>query len=593
MAYLVLKRDGSQVEFEIKKIEEAIIKAFEASSKQYNEDIISLLALRVCANFEAKIENGVINVEDIQDSAEKVLSEAGYSDVAKAYILYRKQREKARNLSSSVQNYKEMISNYLNDESQGHSIASLALNNSATLTREYWLEEIYDKEISAAHKEGEIYLHGLATLTPQECVWSLETLLEKGLPNVGEGNCYKAPKHFDAVCNQLAIFLSLMCNECFHSQNIPSFDTYLAPYIHADNLNYLQVKQGIESFIYHLNVGGLWLNLEHINIYLDWICPSDLKQQVIKIAGKEVNFNYQDCQKEMHLIQKALIEVLLEGDSEAHNFKKPYLYLPLNEECDYQDDLGEQLFKLATKCENIFFINYHQGKQLHADMRFLRKHRDLAFEQLNTKAHSFKIKGEDSGCLARVDLNLISLKNNSKSEAEFYNQLNRYLVLIRRSLKRKRETLVKLFNNGLYPLSRQLLEDYELYYCSIGICGLSYLKEQGFNIETLFSHIDELIRDYSIEDKLFYELLLCNDKEKEYFISLNSELEDAYSDKIFNYKQDELFDILDEEKALSIFNNCAFPIKIYDNNTDPKSLAKLLNKIVKNYPYPLFRIIGR
>ena len=294
--YQVTKRDGKIVEFSIAKIAEAIRKAFEATNKQYHPSVIDMLALRVTSNFEPKIKNDMIAVEDIQDSVETVLSEAGYADVAKAYILYRKQREKLRNMKSTILDYKDTVDSYVKvtdwrvkeNSTVTYSVGGLILNNSGAITANYWLSEIYDEEIANAHRSGDLHLHDLSMLTGYCAGWSLKQLIQEGLGGV-EGKITSAPaKHLATLCNQMVNFLGIMQNEWAGAQAFSSFDTYLAPFVKIDNLSYKEVKQCIQSFIFGVNTPSRWgTQAPFSNITLDWTVPADLKDQPAIVGRKE------------------------------------------------------------------------------------------------------------------------------------------------------------------------------------------------------------------------------------------------------------------------------------------------------------------
>ena len=259
--YQVIKRDGKTAEFNITKIAEAIKKAFESQEKQYHPSTIDFLALKVTADFEPKIHNNVIAVEDIQDSVESVLIQAGYADIAKAYILYRRQREKLRNLKSTILDYKELVNSYVNvtdwrvkeNSTVTYSVGGLILSNSGAITANYWLSEIYDDEIANAHRNADIHLHDLSMLTGYCAGWSLKQLIQEGLGGV-TGKITSAPaSHLATLCNQMVNFLGIMQNEWAGAQAFSSFDTYLAPFVKVDNLTYEQVKKCIESFVFGVN----------------------------------------------------------------------------------------------------------------------------------------------------------------------------------------------------------------------------------------------------------------------------------------------------------------------------------------------------
>ena len=285
--YQVKKRDGKIAEFNLQKISIAITKAFEAKEIETHSDIIDMLALKVTADFSTKIKDGFVRVEDIQDSVESVLIQAGYSEVAKGYILYRKQREKIRNMKSTVLDYKEIVDNYVNvndwrvkeNSTVTYSVGGLILSNSGAITANYWLSEIYDEEISNAHRNADIHIHDLSMLTGYCAGWSLKQLIQEGLGGV-VGKITSAPaKHLSTLCNMMVNFLGIMQNEWAGAQAFSSFDTYLAPFVKVDNLNYEQVKKCIESFVYGVNTPSRWgTQSPFTNITLDWTVPNDLAE---------------------------------------------------------------------------------------------------------------------------------------------------------------------------------------------------------------------------------------------------------------------------------------------------------------------------
>ena len=301
--YRVLKRDGTTADFEIAKISEAMIKAFEAKNRKTHPSIINLLALQVTADFEPKIKGSIVSVEDIQDSVERILSAAGYSDVAKAYILYRKQREKIRNVNSALLNYKDLVDNYLriNDwrvkenSTVTYSVGGLILSNSGAITANYWLSEIYDFDIAEAHRNADIHLHDLSMLTGYCAGWSLKQLIQEGLGGV-PGKITSSPaSHLSTLCNQMVNFLGIMQNEWAGAQAFSSFDTYLAPFVKVDNLTYKEVKQCVQSFVYGVNTPSRWgTQAPFSNITLDWTVPADLKDLPAIVGGKEMDFTYGD-----------------------------------------------------------------------------------------------------------------------------------------------------------------------------------------------------------------------------------------------------------------------------------------------------------
>lgn len=299
--FTVIKRDGIAADFQLNKIGGAIIKAFDATQVQYNQDIVDLLTLRVTADMQNKLEAGKIHVEDIQDSVEKILEQAGYTQAAKAFILYRKQREKMRNMKSTILDYKDVVNSYVKIEdwrvkensTVTYSVGGLILSNSGAVTANYWLSEIYDEEIAQAHRNADIHIHDLSMLTGYCAGWSLKQLIKEGLGGI-TGKITSAPaKHLSVLCTQMVNFLGIMQNEWAGAQAFSSFDTYLAPFVKVDNLSYEEVKKCIESFIYGVNTPSRWgTQAPFSNITLDWTVPNDLAELPAIVGGKEMAFCY-------------------------------------------------------------------------------------------------------------------------------------------------------------------------------------------------------------------------------------------------------------------------------------------------------------
>ena len=355
--YRVNKRDGKVADFDISKISEAIKKAFEACNRQYNDNIIDFLALKVTSDFEPKIQDGAVDVEDIQDSAETVLVQAGYADVAKAYILYRRQREKLRNMKSTILDYKELVDKYVKNidwrvkenSTVTYSVGGLILSNSGAITANYWLSEIYDDEIANAHKNADIHLHDLSMLTGYCAGWSLKQLIEEGLGGV-PGKITSAPaKHLATLCNQMVNFLGIMQNEWAGAQAFSAFDTYLAPFVKADNLSFDAVKKCIESFIYGVNTPSRWgTQAPFSNITLDWTVPHDLEDEYAIVGGKRMDFKYGDCKEEMDMVNRAFIEIMIEGDANGRGFQYPIPTYSITRDFDWSETENNKLFLEMT-----------------------------------------------------------------------------------------------------------------------------------------------------------------------------------------------------------------------------------------------------
>ena len=332
----VVKRDGKVAEFNLSKISEAIRKAFEATKKAYTTEVLELLALRVTADFQSKIKDEQVSVEEIQDSVEHVLEQSGYTDVAKAYILYRKQRANVRDIGKNVISPANLMNGYLGasdwrvkeNSTVMHTLGGLILNNSGAVTANYWLNEIYDEEIMNAHKDCLIHIHDLSMLAGYCAGWNLKQLIQTGIVGVANRTSCGPAKHLGVLSNQMVNFLGIMQNEWAGAQAFSSFDTYLAPYVKKDNLTYKEVKQAIQNFVFGVNMPSRWgTQAPFSNITLDWVIPEDMKNMPAVVGGEEMPFTYGECQKEADMVNKAFLEVMLEGDYNGRGFQYPIKFV--------------------------------------------------------------------------------------------------------------------------------------------------------------------------------------------------------------------------------------------------------------------------
>ncbi|NLH02407.1 MAG: ribonucleoside triphosphate reductase, partial [Clostridiales bacterium] len=459
--YKVVKRDGEVVDFNISKICVAITKAFEALGKQYTPDIIDLLALKVTADYECKIKNGLIGVEDIQDSVESILVQAGYADVAKAYILYRKQREKIRNMKSTILDYKELVNSYVHvtdwrvkeNSTVTYSVGGLILSNSGAITANYWLSEIYDDEISNAHRNADLHLHDLSMLTGYCAGWSLKQLIQEGLGGI-PGKITSSPaSHLSTLCNQMVNFLGIMQNEWAGAQAFSSFDTYLAPFVKVDNLSYKEVKQCVQSFVYGVNTPSRWgTQAPFSNITLDWTVPDDLAELPCIVGGKEMDFCYKDCKKEMDMVNKAFIEIMIEGDANGRGFQYPIPTYSITKDFDWSEtENNKLLFEMTAKYGTPYFSNYINSDMKPSDVRSMCCRLRLDLRELRKKSGGFFGSGESTGSIGVVTINLPRIAYLSSNEKEFYHRLDHMMDVAARSLDTKRTVITRLLNEGLYP----------------------------------------------------------------------------------------------------------------------------------------------
>ena len=515
----IRKRDGTLQEFDLKKIENAIQRAFAAEHKFFNEDIIQMLALRVTADFNKKIVDGIVSIEDIQDSVEVVLVQAGYVDVARSYIIYRKQHQAMRDIKNTTVDYKNIIDNYLkiNDwrvkenSTVTYSVGGLILSNSGAVTANYWLSEVYDKEIADAHKNADIHIHDLSMLTGYCAGWSLKQLIKEGLGGV-PGKITSAPaSHLSTLCNQMVNFLGIMQNEWAGAQAFSSFDTYLAPFVKVDNLTYKQVKQCIQSFVYGVNTPSRWgTQAPFSNITLDWVVPNDMAELNCIVGGKELDFKYKDCEKEMAMVNKAFIEIMIEGDANGRGFQYPIPTYSITRTFDWSEtENNKLLFEMTAKYGTPYFSNYINSDMEPSDVRSMCCRLRLDLRELRKKSGGFFGSGESTGSIGVVTINMPRIAYLATDEADFYRRLDKIMDISARSLKVKRNTITTLLEAGLYPYTKRYLGGFSNHFSTIGLVGMNeaclnarWIKKDLTNPDAIqftkevLNHMRERLSDY-------------------------------------------------------------------------------------------------
>ena len=624
--YQVKKRDGKIAEFNLQKISIAITKAFEAKEIETHSDIIDMLALKVTADFSTKIKDGFVRVEDIQDSVESVLIQAGYGEVAKGYILYRKQREKIRNMKSTVLDYKEIVDNYVNvndwrvkeNSTVTYSVGGLILSNSGAITANYWLSEIYDEEISNAHRNADIHIHDLSMLTGYCAGWSLKQLIQEGLGGV-VGKITSAPaKHLSTLCNQMVNFLGIMQNEWAGAQAFSSFDTYLAPFVKVDNLSYEQVKKCVESFVYGVNTPSRWgTQSPFTNITLDWTVPNDLAELPAIVGGKEMDFKYKDCKKEMDMVNKAFLEIMIEGDANGRGFQYPIPTYSITRDFDWSDTENNRLlFEMTAKYGTPYFSNYINSDMEPSDVRSMCCRLRLDLRELRKKSGGFFGSGESTGSIGVVTINLPQIGYLANSEEEFFKRLDYLMDLAKESLCAKRKVIQRLYDGGLFPYTRRYLKTLNNHFNTIGLCGMNEccLNFVGVNIadpkgkafaEKVLQHMRERMQDYQEETGDLFNLeatpaestsyrLARHDKEQFPDI-ITSGVDDPYytnsSQLPVDYTTD-VFEALDHQESLQTkyTGGTMFHVFMGESIKDWKSCGDLIKNISHNYRIPFFTI---
>ncbi len=628
--FRVVKRDGEIADFDIAKISSAIEKAFNATQMNYTEDMTSLLGLRVTSDFQPKIKNQQIDVESIQDSVEHVLVQAGYAEVAKAYILYRKQREKVRNMKSTFLNYRDIVNSYVKVEdwrvkensTVTYSVGGLILSNSGAVTANYWLSEIYDEEVAQAHRNADIHLHDLSMLTGYCAGWSLKQLIQEGLGGI-EGKITSSPaKHLSVLCNQMVNFLGIMQNEWAGAQAFSSFDTYLAPFVKADRLSYREVKKCIESFIYGVNTPSRWgTQSPFSNITLDWTVPDDLSELPAIVGGKEMDFCYKDCKKEMDMVNRAFIETMIEGDANGRGFQYPIPTYSITRDFDWSDTENNRLlFEMTAKYGTPYFSNYINSDMEPSDVRSMCCRLRLDLRELRKKTGGFFGSGESTGSIGVVTINMPRIAYLSKNKEEFYKRLDHMMDIAARSLKTKRTVVSKLLEEGLYPYTKRYLGSFDNHFSTIGLVGmnevglnavwlgedLTHERTQKFTRDVL-NHMRERLVVYQEEYGDLYNLeatpaestsyrLAKHDRERwpniktagkegdiPYYTN-SSHLPVEFTSDIFD-----ALDIQDELQTLYT-SGTVFHAFLGEKLPDWKAAASLVRKIAENYRLPYYTL---
>ena len=595
----------------------------------YTDDMLDMIALKVCADFQNKVKDNCVTVEDIQDSVEVVLIQASFVDVSKSYILYRKQHEKVRNMKSTLVDYKSTVDNYLkiNDwrvkenSTVTYSVGGLILSNSGAVTANYWLSEIYDDEIADAHRNADIHIHDLSMLTGYCAGWSLKQLIQEGLGGV-PGKITSAPAgHLSTLCNQMVNFLGIMQNEWAGAQAFSSFDTYLAPFVRVDKLTQREVKQCVQSFVYGVNTPSRWgTQAPFSNITLDWTVPKDMANLPAIVGGQEQPFTYGECQKEMDMVNKAFIELMIEGDANGRGFQYPIPTYSITRDFDWSEtENNKLLFEMTAKYGTPYFSNYINSDMEPNDVRSMCCRLRLDLRELRKKSGGFFGSGESTGSVGVVTINLPRIAYLAEGEADFYRRLDKLMDIAARSLKTKRMVITKLMEGGLYPYTRRYLGTFENHFSTIGLVGMNeaglnakWLRKDLTHPETqafakdVLNHMRQRLSDYQEQygdlynleatpaestayrlakhDKMLYpDIITANENGTPYYTN-SSHLPVGYTEDIFS-----ALDVQDELQTLYT-SGTVFHAFLGEKLPDWKAAASLVRKIAENYRLPYYTL---
>ena len=624
----VTKRDGTRVPFDLKKIETAISKAFTAEHQEITTEVLELLALRVTADFNKKIKDDSVSVEDIQDSVEIVLIQAGYVEIARSYMDYRKRHAALRQVKTTSLDFKNVVDNYLrvNDwrvkenSNVTYSLGGLILSNSGAVTANYWLSEVYDKEIGDAHRNADIHIHDLSMLSGYCAGWSLKQLIKEGLGGVSGKITSSPARHLMTLCNQMVNFLGIMQNEWAGAQAFSSFDTYLAPFVKKDNLTYKEVKQCVQSFIYGVNTPSRWgTQAPFTNITLDWTVPDDMENLPAIVGGEEMPFTYGECKAEMAMVNKAFIETMIEGDANGRGFQYPIPTYSITKDFDWSENENNKLlFTMTAKYGTPYFSNYINSDMKPSDVRSMCCRLRLDLRELRKKSGGFFGSGESTGSVGVVTINIPRIAYLSTSKEDFYAKLDHMMDISARSLDVKRKTVTKLMDAGLYPYTKKYLGSFNNHFSTIGLVGmneaclnarwigtdLTHKEAQEFTVEVL-SHMRERLSDYQEQygdlynleatpaestayrlakhDKAKYPDIITASKDGDTpYYTNSSHLPVGYTEDIF-----QALDIEDQFQTLYT-SGTVFHSFLGQRLPNWQSCMKLVRKIAENYKLPYY-----
>ncbi len=629
----VIKRDGREVPFESVKIENAVSHAFMASQEIEARDV-SAMARAVCLIVVSALERDGKDspqVEEIQDEVEKALMKFDFTKTAKAYILYRTQHQKIRSAENTLLDYKKLVNSYIGKDKDWRvkenstvtmSLGGLILSNSGAITANYWLSEVYDQEIADAHRNCFLHIHDLSMLSGYCAGWSLKQLIQEGLGGV-PGRITSSPaKHLSTLCNQMVNFLGIMQNEWAGAQAFSSFDTYLAPFVKVDDLDYQEVKQCIQSFVYGVNTPSRWgTQAPFTNITLDWTVPEDLAGAKAIIGGKEMDFTYGDCKREMDMVNKAFIEIMIEGDAEGRGFQYPIPTYSITKDFDWSDtENNRMLFEMTAKYGTPYFSNYINSDMKPSDVRSMCCRLRLDLRELRKKSGGYFGSGESTGSVGVVTLNLPRLAYLSHSKVEFYRLLDKYMDIAARSLDIKRRVITKLLDSGFYPYTKRYLGRFDNHFSTIGLIGMNealqnacwaecdLTSQEGRDLAIeIMNHMRDRLSDYQEEYGALFNLEATPAESTTYRFAKHDR--EDFPDIITAAKPgqapfytnsthlpvgytDDIFDALEKEDEMQTLytSGTVFHAFLGERIPDWKSCAHLVRRVAENFRLPYYTI---
>ena len=625
----VVKRSGEIAPYDRKKIESAIGKAIHAVEKNLDPNraasLTDLVEERIRLQMAGNRAHSIPAIEEIQDIVESVLIENKEVEIAKAYILYRARHEAVRDTKNLMLDINKTMDGYLaqsdwrvnENANVNFSLGGLILHNSGTITANYWLNNIYSKEVADAHKHASFHIHDLSMFSGYCAGWSLRQLIQEGLGGVTDKITSKPAKHLSTLVNQIVNFLGILQNEWAGAQAFSSFDTYLAPFVKADNLSEQQVRQCIQSYVYGVNTPSRWgSQAPFTNITLDWTCPEDLKNKKAIVGGKEQDFTYGDCQEEMNIINRQFIKIMLEGDAEGRGFGYPIPTYNITKDFDWDSENAKLLFEMTSQYGTPYFQNFINSDLDPSDVRSMCCRLRLDKRELRKRGGGLFGSDEFTGSLGVVTINLPQIGYLAKTQEEFYKRLDYLMDLAKESLCVKRKVIQKLYDGGLFPYTKRYLKTLNNHFNTIGLCGMNEccLNFLGCDITTskgkqfaeeILTHMRQRMSDYQEKTGELFNLeatpaestsyrLARHDKEQ-YTDIITSGTTDPYytnsSQLPVDYTTD-IFEALDHQESLQTkyTGGTVFHTFVGEQIKDWKNCQNLVRTVFTNYKIPYLTI---
>lgn len=625
----VVKRSGEIAKYDRKKIESAIGKAIQAVEKHFDPGrasaLTDLVEERIRVKMAGNRAHSIPAIEEIQDIVESVLIENKEVEVAKAYIIYRARHEAMRGAKSPMLDINSTMDGYLaksdwrvnENANVNFSLGGLILHNSGAITANYWLSNIYPQEISEAHRRAAFHIHDLSMLSGYCAGWSLRQLIQEGLGGVPDKNSSKPASHLSTLVNQMVNFLGVLQNEWAGAQAFSSFDTYLAPFVKKDSLSEKQVHQCIQSFIFGINVPSRWgSQAPFTNITLDWTCPEDLKNKKAIVGGKEQDFTYGECQKEMDMINRHFLVIMKEGDADGRGFGYPIPTYNITKDFDWQSENARMLFEMTGQYGTPYFQNFINSDLNPEDVRSMCCRLRLDKRELRKRGGGLFGSDEFTGSLGVVTINLPQIAYLSKTREEFFSRLDHLMNLAKQSLCIKRKVIQKLYDGGLFPYTRRYLKTLDNHFNTIGLCGmneccLNFLKKniaapEGKKFaEEILDHMRARLQNFQEETGELFNLeatpaestsyrLAKHDKEQYPDIITSGTKEPFYTNSTqlpIDFTSD-IFEALDHQESLQTkyTGGTVFHTFVGEQIKDWKSAAALVKTIFTNYKIPYLTI---